>query len=229
MPGYVQCGLLVLPQQYAYDFLVYCTRNRTACPILDVTEPGEFEPYQIAPGADLRTDLPLYRVMSNNKLVGETADVSAYWSVDAVAFLIGSSLTFDEPLRQAGLEALPHVWVLNTKLPTHPAGVFFGSLVVTMRVFSPSDAIKAVRVSARFPFNHGAPIHIGDPTLIGADLLHPIVGPPLSELPIGMVPVYWACSVTSQMAVRQAQLPLAIMHSPGHGFITDLLADQIGI
>ena len=38
------------------------------------------------------------------------------------------------------------------------------------------QAITAVQVSARFPFNHGAPIHMGDPAAIGADLANPLFG-----------------------------------------------------
>ncbi|NMG60493.1 DUF1445 domain-containing protein, partial [Geitlerinema sp. P-1104] len=61
-PGYVQANLVILPQSDAFDFLLFCTRNPKPCPILDVTEVGDWEPRQVAPGADLRTDVPLYRV-----------------------------------------------------------------------------------------------------------------------------------------------------------------------
>ncbi|MFM7568414.1 MAG: hypothetical protein ACKO8O_06910, partial [Betaproteobacteria bacterium] len=53
--GYVQCNLVILPRPYAFDFLLYCQRNPRACPVLEVTDPGNPEPQRIAPGADLRT------------------------------------------------------------------------------------------------------------------------------------------------------------------------------
>jgi len=145
-----------------------------------------------------------------------------------VAFLIGSSLTFDEPLRRIGVELSPEVWVVSTALPTRPAGRFRGPLVATMRFFSPQDAIKAVQLTARFPWNHGAPIHLGEPAAIGADLEAPIVGPPVTAIPEGKIPVFWACGVTPQRAALEARVDWMIAHSPGHGFITDLRADEFG-
>ena len=59
--GCVQANLVILPQEYAFHFLLFCVRNPKPCPILDVLEPGQVEP-KIAPGADLSTDLPIYRV-----------------------------------------------------------------------------------------------------------------------------------------------------------------------
>ena len=60
--GYVQANLVVVPRDLAFDFLLFCQRNPRPCPLLDVTEPGSAEPRLVAPGADLRTDVPRYRV-----------------------------------------------------------------------------------------------------------------------------------------------------------------------
>lgn len=226
VPGYVQCNLVALPKAYAYDFLVYCQRNREACPIVDITDPGDVVPRYAAPDADLRTDLPRYRVFQNGTLVDEPTDVKRYWREDAVAFLIGSSLTFDEPLRRIGVELSPEVWVLETSLPTRPAGPFAGPLIVTMRYFTPEDAIRAVQLTARFPWNHGPPIHLGSPEAIGANLQAPLVGPPVTSLPSDKIPVFWACGVTPQSSALNAGIEWMITHSPGHGFITDLQADH---
>jgi len=98
---------------------------------------------------------------------------------------------------------------------------------VTMRWLTPGQAITATQVTARFPFNHGAPIHIGDPAAIGADLAHPLHGPPVKEIPREFVPVFWACGVTPQAAAEAAKIDLMIAHAPAHGFITDLKADEI--
>jgi len=72
--GYVQANLVMLPKEAAFDFLLFCVRNPKPCPILDVLDPGQFEPH-IAPGADLRTDLPLYRIFENGRLKTEARDV----------------------------------------------------------------------------------------------------------------------------------------------------------
>src|SRR5918997_781241 len=59
--GFVQANLVVLPKDWAFDFLLFCQRNPRPCPLLDVTDAGDPEPKHVAPGADLRTDLPAYR------------------------------------------------------------------------------------------------------------------------------------------------------------------------
>src|SRR5215213_3150642 len=60
--GYVQTNLVILPEDYAFDFLKFCVRNPKPCPVLEVTDAGSPEPPVMAPGADLRTDVPKYRV-----------------------------------------------------------------------------------------------------------------------------------------------------------------------
>jgi len=70
--GYIQANLVMMPQEQAFNFLLFCVRNPKPCPLLDVLEPGRFEP-TIAPGADLRTDLPRYRIYENGTLKTEVA------------------------------------------------------------------------------------------------------------------------------------------------------------
>src|SRR2546422_731056 len=67
--GYVQANLVVLPRELAFDFLLFCLRNPKPCPLLDVTEPGSAVPSQCAPNADVRTDVPSYRVYRDGELV----------------------------------------------------------------------------------------------------------------------------------------------------------------
>src|SRR5881398_3096825 len=88
-PGFVQANLVVVPRDLAFDFLLFCQRNPKPCPLLDVTEAGSPEPVLVAPGADVRTDLPRYRVYRNGELVEEPTDLSRHWHDDSVAFLIG--------------------------------------------------------------------------------------------------------------------------------------------
>ena len=66
-PGLTQANMIVLPRDWAFDFLLYAQRNPKSCPVLDVTDAGLVST-MLAPGADLRTDLPLYRVWRDGKL-----------------------------------------------------------------------------------------------------------------------------------------------------------------
>ncbi len=227
--GFVQCNLVVLREQFAYEFLLYCQRNQRACPVLEVTDTGSPEPSRLAPGADLRTDLPRYALYRDGRRIPDMTDVRGLWQDDFVAFLIGSGITFDQSLEEAGVRTTRDRWVLRTTLPTVGAGRFGGPLVVTMRWLEPGQAITATQVTARFPFNHGAPLHIGDPDAIGADLRNPYFGPPVDAVPSDVVPVFWACGVTPQEAAIQAGIDIMITHSPGHGFVTDLPARDLAL
>src|SRR3954447_10434963 len=82
--GYVQANLVVVPRALAFDFLLFCQRNPKPCPLLDVTEVGSPEPRHVAPGADVRTDIPCYRVYRNGQLAEETEDLRAAWRADFV-------------------------------------------------------------------------------------------------------------------------------------------------
>src|SRR3954469_6979696 len=84
--GYVQANLVAVPRPLAFDFLLFCHRNPKPCPLLDVTETGSPEPKLVAPGADLRTDVPAYRVFRDGELVAEPADLREWWRDDLVAF-----------------------------------------------------------------------------------------------------------------------------------------------
>jgi hypothetical protein len=57
-PGYLQCNLVVLQKEWAYDFLLFCQRNPKSCPLIEVCDVGSSTPFGIAPDADLRTDCP---------------------------------------------------------------------------------------------------------------------------------------------------------------------------
>src|SRR5436305_14676327 len=83
-PGFTQATLVVLPEADAFAFLRFCLRNPKPCPVLEVTDPGSPEPAELAPGADLRTDLPRYRVWRDGELVDEPADVLEHWRDDLV-------------------------------------------------------------------------------------------------------------------------------------------------
>jgi uncharacterized protein YcsI (UPF0317 family) len=225
-PGFVQANLVILPRELAFDFLVFTQRNPKPCPLLEVVEAGSAEPRLMAPGADLRTDLPRYRVYRDGTLVDEPTDLTPLWTNDLVSFLIGCSFTFESALVEAGLpvrhvEQCTNVPMFITSIPTVPAGAFHGPMVVSMRPIPAGQVVRAVQVTSRFPAVHGAPIHIGDPAAIGIrDIAKPDLGDPV-EIRAGEVPVFWACGVTPQAVAMASKPRLMLTHAPGHMFITD--------
>jgi uncharacterized protein YcsI (UPF0317 family) len=232
--GYVQANLVILPRDLAYDFLVFTHRNPKPCPLLEVTDPGSAEPRRVAPGADLRTDLPRYRVFRDGVLAEEVTDLRGLWRDDLVAFLLGCSFTFEAALLRADvpvrhLEEGCNVPMYITRVPCAPAGLFEGPLVVSMRPIPPEKVARAATVTARFPAVHGAPVHVGTPEALGIrDLGRPDFGDPVTIRP-GEVPVFWACGVTPQAVAMRVKPPLMITHAPGHMFVTDLPDEALAV
>jgi len=224
--GYAQMNLVVLRASVTDDFVKYCHRNPKPCPLLEATPAGDYELATLAPGADLRTDLPRYRVFREGKLEAAPTSVVDWWREDMVAFLIGCSFTFEAALQEQNIpvrhiEEHRNVPMYRTSIATEPAGVFGGPLVVSMRPMTPAQSEEARRVTAEYPRVHGAPLHVGDPKVLGiADLARPDFGDPVTIHP-GEVPVFWACGVTPMEAVLRACLDLAITHEPGHMLVTD--------
>jgi uncharacterized protein YcsI (UPF0317 family) len=134
-----------------------------------------------------------------------------------------------QALEDAGVPTTQNRWVLRTSIPTKPAGPFLGNLVVTMRWLTAEQSIRAVQVTSRYPFNHGAPIHIGNPSEIGAGLQRPMVGRGIDRVPDGVVAVFWACGVTPQEAAIAAKPGLMFTHAPAHGFVTDREAKDFAL
>jgi len=226
--GHVQTNLVILPGDYALDFLKFCVRNPKPCPILEVTDAGSPTPPVLAQDADLRTDVPKYRVYENGELVDEPTDILSYWREDLVSFLIGCSFTFERALLDAGLH-LAHldqgrnVPMYVTNRECIPSGAFAGPMVVSMRPYRADEVPLAVAVSSRYPTMHGASVHVGDPDAIGVkNLEEPEFGDPVS-IEEDQMPIFWACGVTPQAVAMDVGPPLMITHSPGHMFITDRL------
>ena len=225
--GYAQANMAVLPKDLAFDFLLFTQRNQKPCPVLDVTEPGSPVPRLIAPNADLRYDIPRYRIYKKGELTDEVTNLDQYWRDDLVAFLLGCSFSFEGPMLDAGLDVRHitdnhNVPMYITNIECVPAGVFHGPMVVSMRPMKPKDAVRAVQVTSRMPFVHGAPIHFGDPEAIGIkDISKPDFGD-ASIIKPGEVPVFWACGVTPQAVAMAVKPEFMITHAPGHMFISDV-------
>ncbi len=227
-PGYVQANLVVLPANEAAAFQLFCERNPQPCPLLAVLPPGDPRvPAPLAADADVRFDIPRYRVYREGRFVTEVDDLRDLWRDDLVAFLLGCSFGFDGALLAAGLpvrhvEQGRNVPMFRTTQPCLPAGPFRGNLVVTYRPMPAALVAQAAAISARYPLLHGAPVQIGDPASLGiADLNQPDWGEPVVAQP-GDVPVFWACGVTPQAVALESRVSLMITHAPGHMLVADL-------
>ncbi len=225
--GYAQANLCILPKEQAFDFLLFCTRNPRPCPLLEVGDCGSREIKEMAFGADVARDIPKYRIWRGGSLDAEVTDISDIWRDDFVYFLIGCSFSFEAELLEAGIpvrhiEEGRNVPMFNTNIPLKSAGAFGGNMVVSMRPIPHELVMKAVSVTAAMPRVHGAPVHIGDPSLIGiSDIASPDYGDSVT-VKKGEVPVFWPCGVTPQNVLMNSKPPFAVTHAPGHMFITDI-------
>ena len=225
--GYAQANLIILPKKYADDFLIFAQKNQKSCPLLEVGKVGSKLINKMADGADVCRDFPKYRVYKNGQLTGEFFDVTDFWRDDFVYFLIGCSFSFEGELLQNNItvrhvEEDKNVPMYLTNIDCEPYGIFKGKLVVSMRPMLPKDAERAIEITSHMPKVHGAPIHLGNPELIGIkDINKPDFGDSVT-IKDGEIPVFWCCGVTPQSVVMTAKPEIAITHAPGHMFITDV-------
>lgn len=225
--GYAQANLVVLPKNLAYDFLLFTQRNQRSCPLLEVSDVGSKKLRYLGKNIDITKDIPKYRVYENGILTGEYTHIDDKWRDDFVSFLIGCSFSFESDLIEASIpirhiEEKCNVPMFITNIDCTPAGIFRGKMVVSMRPLPYDQIVKAVLVSGEMPKVHGAPVHIGDPSVIGIkDITKPDFGDAVS-IKEGEVPVFWACGVTPQSVVMNVKPKIVITHSPGHMLITDI-------
>ena len=127
--GYVHTNVAIVPKEYAFEFLLFCTRNPRSCPVLDVTELGDPHPRLMAPEADLRTDVPRYKVFKDGELIDEPTDILDYWRDDLAAFLLGVAISFQWVAEAANIRY--HLTgSFNSNIDCVPAGPFKGKMVV---------------------------------------------------------------------------------------------------
>lgn len=230
--GYLQANMAILPSDLALDFLAFCQRNPRPMPLIEMLAAGDPVPHAVAPGADVRTDLPRYRVYRHGEMAAEPVDIRELWRDDLVTFLLGCSFTAEAKLLEAGvrlrhMELRQSVPMFKTSIAAEPVGPFHGPMVVSMRPIRSDQLELACRVTADYPLAHGGPIHTGDPTEIGvADVMNPDWGDPIEVLD-NEVAAFWACGVTPQAVIMAARPDFAITHAPGHMFITDVRDGEI--
>lgn len=232
--GYVQCNLVILPADWAEDFLAFCEANPKPCPLIAVSKPGEFSLTKLGADIDIRSDIPSYRVFENGQLRNEVNDISDLWRDDLVVFLLGCSFSFEEALIAEGLDVrnvteAVNVPMYRTNIGCTAVGPFAGQMVVSMRPFAPPEALRAAEICARFPSVHGEPVHYANPDHIGiTDIDQPDYGDSVS-IKEGEHPLFWACGVTPQVALENAKPPFCITHSPGSMLVTDMKNSDLAV
>ena len=87
--GREQANLVILEERHAFDFMRFCQRNPKPLPLMEVTDPGDPQPKRVAPGADIRTDVPAYCLYREGLFIEEMSDIRDIWRSDHVAFLTG--------------------------------------------------------------------------------------------------------------------------------------------
>lgn len=226
-PGFMQGSPVILPGKLAIDFATFCQRNPKPCPIVATSECGSSALPTFGADIDVRTDIGGYRVWRDGELVDEVSDIRHLWRDDFVTFVVGCSYTFEAALLGDGLE-LRHISeqccvpMYLSNIPLTPAGVFGGTMGVSMRPFRAADAIRAIEITSRFPLTHGTPVHIGDPALIGIEQLdNPLVGDAVT-VHDDELPVFWGCGITPQYSLLAARPDVAITHKPGCLLIGDV-------
>jgi uncharacterized protein YcsI (UPF0317 family) len=230
--GYAQANLVILPEKYGFDFLLFCQRNPKPCPLLEALEPGRYRTDFLAQDVDIRTDIPRYNIYRKGRLEKTVKEIKGLWRDDFVTFLLGCSFSFEEALLRAKIpvrhiEESKNVPMYITNIPCAPAGKLHGPLVVTMRPLLPDKVVRATQITSRYAAVHGSPVHIGDPSKIGIkNLKKPDFGDPVT-IKKGEIPVFWACGVTPQAVVMEAKPDLCITHAPGHMFVSDLLNEEL--
>ncbi|XP_043929559.1 D-glutamate cyclase, mitochondrial-like [Protopterus annectens] len=232
--GYKQASIVILHQSLADDFEKFCHGNSGPLPLLYKSKIGEWDCPPLATDADIRTDCPLYNKYEFGEVTATLTNLMDYAEQlrEMVTFYLGCSFSLEPLVLRAGVpirnvEQGCNVSMFKTKVSCFTVGSFHCNLVVCMRPI-PEDKLNAVtQITHPLHDLHGAPLHIGDPGLLGIEnLSRPDYGDPVQPQP-GDVPVFWACGVSGVEAVRSTKTAaLAFTHSPGCMFITDLKSEK---
>ncbi|NWZ76542.1 GLUCM protein, partial [Poecile atricapillus] len=232
--GYKQANVVILHKSLADDFEKFCHANDGPLPLLYRSQPGDRKCPSLSTDSDIRTDCLQYRRYEHGACTGSLKSLKEYSEQlkDMVTFYLGCSFSFEKAVQKAGIpirnvEQKCNVSMYKTSVPCYSISMFHCNLVVTMRPIPESKLEAAVLATSELKEAHGAPIHIGDPGLLGIqDLSKPDYGNPVHFHP-GDIPVFWACGVTGVEAIINCRAPLAFTHSPGCMFITDLKNDNV--
>ena len=136
-------------------------------------------------------------------------DVLGFDWTDKVSFYIGCSFSFEEALIKNGVELQyvrenKDVSMFLTSIECCDVNNRFTGtrLVVSMRSIRKEWLQKTAVITAAYPMAHGAPVHIGDPGIIGIRDISVQTYGDHTDVNEGEVAVFWACGVTGKQAVE---------------------------
>ena len=127
-----------------------------------------------------------------------------------VSFYLGCSFSFNKEFVKLGISSAisrqgKNVPMYRTNVQCPAVGQWPSCpMVVSMRGI-PKPLLEQVAVaSAGYPMFHGAPVHIGNPALLGISDVSDIDYGNTMELQDDDVCVFWGCGVTGQSAIAAA-------------------------
>lgn len=241
-PQYLQANMAILPSSIADQFLEFCRLNPGACSILEMLPAGCYQPRKLTKTqADIRTDLPKYRIYQNGQLIDDNVtDIRQYWNDQLVTFLLGCSFSFEYALQQNGvriknIDEKKNVSMYKCSKKKCPGPFEDVYLVVSMRPIRNDqiDLVKQVTGHQKFAKTHGEPLYCGynyaEELGVNEDLSQVDFGDPVSINKETETPCFWYCGVTAIMAAIEASKidqGICITHSPGHMFVSDIKDDE---
>eukprot|EP01084_Bolivina_argentea_P278414 475613_1 len=229
--GYLQANVVILEKKYAADFLTFCELNSRPAPLLEVLPAGNPYTKILANNADIRSVLPKYRIHKYDGSFEETYDIKHLWNDNMVTFFLGCSFSFEKALQSNGInmrhiDLKRNVAMYNTNIITNNVNGFGKHMVVSMRPIKKTQILSTYKITEPFSNAHGSPVYFGYPQGIGINNINkPDYG---QSIPIKQdeLPVFWACGITTQVAVKNALkmgiIDKVITHAPGHMFISDI-------
>uniref|UniRef100_G5E6X1 D-glutamate cyclase n=1 Tax=Loxodonta africana TaxID=9785 RepID=G5E6X1_LOXAF len=218
-------SMVVLNRSLAPAFDSFCQANSP----LGRSEPSKWILPALGAASDTRTGCPQFWKYEFGICMGSLASLEEYSQQpkDMVAFVLGCSFSPEEALKEAGLPSRDsggHGYGSAYKItvPCSTTAGFCCPLMVTVRPVPKDKLEKLMQASCSIAGEHGQPIHIGHPDLLGIkDLSQPAYGDIVVCQP-GDVPVFWPSQLTSLEAVSSCKASLAVTSAAGYMILTDL-------
>ncbi|UJR21923.1 hypothetical protein I4U23_024992 [Adineta vaga] len=240
-PQYIQANMVILPKSVSNKFLEFCRSNPRACPLLEMLPAGSYKPTKLAKtDADIRTDLPKYRIFENGQLIKEVTDIQEYWNDEMVTFLLGCSFSFENALQQNGIrikniDEKKNVSMYKCSKIQCPGPLEHVTLIVSMRPIRNDQVELAKKITgeSHFQKTHGEPLYCGynyvEELGVNKDLNQVDFGDSVTVDQQTETPCFWYCGVTGIMAaieISQMEKGFCITHSPGYMFVSDIKEDE---
>ena len=234
-PGFVQANLAILPANLAADFLRFCQLQSEAVPAarhVGARRPADTRSRRRSRHPHRRAALPRLarRRAGRGAERPHGAAGATTWSPSCSAAPSRSRRRWSQTGSRCATSTQAATCRCTaprstTARPARSAG----RMVVSMRPFTPADAIRAVQITSRFPSVHGAPVHIGLPAADRhQDIAKPDFGDPVDD-PRRRAACVLGVRRHAAGGDRGVKPPFSITHAPGYMLVTDLKNAQLAI